>query len=107
MHPCTVFIFSPLVNVISTSLLTNGGECSQFLTQALQILGDTDPMSLAAIRTAYLLSIVLLQSNQSDAAKQMRSRVNQALEAKGKRVDAKEAGYSQSFFDSLILFRHL
>ncbi|RGP69660.1 tetratricopeptide repeat-containing, partial [Fusarium sporotrichioides] len=53
--------------------------------------GDLDPMSLAAIRTAYLLSIVLLQSNQSDAAKQMRSRVNQALEAKGKRVDAKEA----------------
>ncbi|KAL6922993.1 hypothetical protein FSST1_000267 [Fusarium sambucinum] len=83
------------------------GASIQFLTQALQILGDTDPMSLAAIRTAYLLSIVLLQSNQSDAAKLMRSRVNQALEAKGKRVDAEKAGYSQSFFNSLVLFRHL
>ncbi|KAM0416770.1 hypothetical protein ACHAPD_005707 [Fusarium lateritium] len=69
--------------------------------------GDLDPMSLAAIRTAYLLSTALLQSNQSDAAKLMRDRVNQALEAEGKRVDAEEAGYSQSFFDSLVLFRHL
>ncbi|CEI41676.1 unnamed protein product [Fusarium venenatum] len=83
------------------------GASIQLLTQALQILGDTDPMSLAAIRTAYLLSTALLQSNQSDAAKLMRDRVNQALEAEGKRVDAEEAGYSQSFFDSLVLFRHL
>lgn len=87
--------------------LTHVGYRSRFLTEALRILGDAPPLSLTATRTAYLLSTVLLEANRNDAAELMRERVNQALEARGKRTQAEEAGYSQDFFDSFVLFRHL
>ncbi|KIL89242.1 hypothetical protein FAVG1_07636 [Fusarium avenaceum] len=79
----------------------------QFLTQALQIFGNTDPLSLAAARTAFLLSTGLLHSNQNHAAGLLRDKVNQALEVAGKLAYAEAASYSQKFFDSFVLFRHL
>ncbi|KAJ4017511.1 hypothetical protein NW766_003573 [Fusarium irregulare] len=79
----------------------------RFLTEALRIFGDAPPLGLAATRTAYLLSIVMLEANRKDDAELMRERVYQALEARGKRTEAEKAGYSQDFFDTFVLFRHL
>ena len=93
--------------VVVANLLTYAVYRSRFLTEALRIFGDAPPLSLAATRTAHLLSTVMLEANRNDDAELTRERVYQALEARGKRTEAEEAGYSQDFFDSFVLFRHL
>lgn len=92
---------------MAANLLTRVVCGSRFLTEALRIFGDAPPLSLAATRTANLLSTVMLEANRNDDAELMREMVYQALEARGKRTEAEEAGYSQEFFDSFVLFRHL
>ncbi|KAF4457670.1 tetratricopeptide repeat domain-containing protein [Fusarium austroafricanum] len=78
-----------------------------FLTQALRIFGGTNTPSLAATRTAYLLSVALLDDGQVEAAVHLKAKVDKALESSGERANVDRAEYSEAFFDSFVLFRHL
>ncbi|KAF4970343.1 hypothetical protein FSARC_2599 [Fusarium sarcochroum] len=78
-----------------------------FLKQALRVLGDVDNFSLAATRTAHLLSTVLQEDGRDGDARVLKDRVNQALDAEGERANACSAGYSEDFFDQFVLFKHV
>jgi len=78
----------------------------KFLTEALRILGDVNLLSLAATRTAHLLSCVMEENGQASTARALKERVDRALEVNGESENASDAGYSQLFFDKFILFKN-
>ncbi|ROW10624.1 hypothetical protein VMCG_02057 [Cytospora schulzeri] len=92
--------------VISENFGENGAEmATKFYVEALRILQNVDPTSRAIARTARQLQLVLEATGHTAIALETERLVHWCLSRHGLLQDGRNSGYSDRFFDTLVLFK--